>query len=137
MSGIFNSIASIVRAYILPPSLSSEQIEQASKLAQVRRAATGLSDLVQATIDENRIAIFSKCALGSSAFADGSAHCPYCTRAKSLLQRELGQECKVRATLRDIALTPRFSSSISDRTATPTKLRSPRCRSAIVSLCLR
>lgn len=39
MSSIFNSIASIVRAYLLPPSLDAAEIERASKLAQASEAS--------------------------------------------------------------------------------------------------
>ena len=96
MASIFNSLASIVRAYILPPKLDAEQIEEATRLAQVRWLDESSADLPRPR--STRIASRSSPNVRFVAplLADATAHCPYCMRAKSLLQRELGQECKVR-----------------------------------------
>ena len=45
MASFFNSLASIVRAYILPPKLDAEQIEEATKLAQVQWLDESSADL--------------------------------------------------------------------------------------------
>lgn len=98
MTAIFNSLASIWRAYVMPPSLDAAQIEQATQFVRVRRPARLLSGRLrapalgsrssdtrtQSAIDNNRLVIWSK------------SHCPYCTRAKTLLQRDLKQDCTVR-----------------------------------------